>query len=503
MTRSHAFFLGLALLASPVSAATWTDYFKFEDIPTPAGIDPQVGAMDFTPDGKLAVAFHRGEVMKYDPQKKSWTLFATGLQEPLGLLVEKSGDMLVMQRSELTRLKDTDKDGKADEFVTVFDGFGMSGNYHEFSYGPARDADGNLFIALGVASNGAPIRPEIRGDFSPIGRLNRQQMTPPVEWKDASGSAGRMYSRVSYRGWVIKLDPDGKNPQPWASGFRSPNGIGFDASGRLLVTDNQGDWRPTSPLYEIKEGEFYGHPASLVWRKDWDGRDPDLMPVDELDQMQTPPVGYFPQGELANSPTQPVIIPKGAFPKNFNSQTLIGEMNQPTLIRVLEDKVDGQLQTALVPFLDGSPIGIGNHRLAFGPNGSLYVGKTALSWAGSSGIKRVKWTGKPFFTLKAIKALPEGFALTFTEPVDPETAAGITAKRHTYSYFSNYGSPKVDETSLPTNKTSVSADGLTVTVEIGPLKEKYLHGLNLKTLRSARGSTLLGEKAWYLVNKAP
>ena len=63
-------------------------------------------------------------------------------------------------------------------------------------------------------------------------------------------------------------------PGSAASGFRSPNGIGFDAGGRLLITDNQGDWRPTSPLYDVKEGGFYGHPASLVWEKDWDGRDP-------------------------------------------------------------------------------------------------------------------------------------------------------------------------------------------------------------------------------------
>ena len=42
-----------------------------------------------------------------------------------------------MQRPELTRVKDTDGDGTADEYETVFDGFGMSGNYHEFAFGPA------------------------------------------------------------------------------------------------------------------------------------------------------------------------------------------------------------------------------------------------------------------------------------------------------------------------------------------------------------------------------
>jgi len=498
----RALCLGFGLLLSPLHAATWTDYFEFESLPSPAGIDPQVGAMDVLADGKLAVAFHRGEVMIYDPAAKTWSLFANGLQEPLGMLPEANGDLLVMQRAELTRLKDTDKDGKADRYETVYDGFGMTGNYHEFAYGPAKDKDGNLFIALGAGSSGAPIRPEIRGEFSEIGQANFEQMADAKNWKENSKLAGRMYSRVPYRGWVIKLSPDGKTAEPWASGFRSPNGIGFDAHGRLLVTDNQGDWRPTSPLYEIKKDGFYGHPASLVWRKDWDGRDPLKVPIPELDKLQMPAVGYMPQGELANSPTQPLAIPNGAFPKGFDQQTLIGEMNQPWLVRVLDDEVKGQFQTALVPFLDGSPLDIGNNRLAFGKDGSLYIGKTALSWAGSFGVKRVKWNGKPFFSIDSVKATPTGFTVKLSEPTDAATIAGIIAKRHTYKYHANYGSPKIDETELPA-KASLSSDGLTITLEIGPLKERYLHLLDLTAVRSKSGAGLLGSKAWYQVNKAP
>ncbi len=467
-----AFCLGFGLLVSTAAAATWTDYFTIDPIPNPAGIDPQVGALGTLADGKIVAAFHRGEVMIYDPAAKSWSLFATGLQEPLGILPEPNGAILVMQRAELTRLIDTDKDGKADRYETVYDGFGMTGNYHEFAYGPVRDGEGNLFIALGLASNGAQIRPELRGKFSEIGELNRDQMTSGANWKKDKEKSGRMYSRVPYRGWVMKISPDGKKAEPWASGFRSPNGIGFDASGRLLVTDNQGDWRPTSPLYEIKKGGFYGQPASLVWQAGWDGRDPVKLPVSELDQMQTPAAGYFPQGELANSPTQPIVIPTGAFPKNFDQQTLIGEMNQPTLVRVLEDNVDGTFQTALVPFLDQSPLGIGSHRLTFTPDGSLYIGKTALSWAGGSGITRIKWNGKPFFSIERIKALPTGFEIGFTEPLDPQSVAAIAIKRNTYKYHANYGSPKIDETDVAVTASSLSTDGKTLTLTTGPQKER-------------------------------
>lgn len=493
----------LAWITLGSAAFGWTEHFTFENIATPPGMDPQVGAMDRLPDGRIAVAFHRGEVMFYDVSSNSWSLFASGLQEPLGMLVEPDGSVLVMQRAELTRLRDTDGDGQADEYETVFDDFGMSGNYHEFSYGPARDAEGNLYIVLGIASNGAPMAKEIRGEFSEIGQVDFEGMTTRETWGKNKGPAGRMYARVKWRGWVLKLSPDGKTMEPYASGFRSPNGIGFDAKGRLLITDNQGDWRPTSPLYDVRKDGFYGHPASLVWKKGWDGGDPRLMDVAKLDAMQVPAAGFFPQGELANSPTWPVVIPEGAFPPGMAGQTVIGEMNQPNLVRVLDDEVDGVFQTALVPLFDGSPLGIGNNRLVFGKDGSLFVGKTALSWPGSKGITRIKWNGKPFLSLEKIKALPEGFALRFSRPLDPATIKTLSVKRHTYDYHQAYGAPKKDESDLGVTTARLSEDGMTVTLEVGALKEKYLHLIGMEGLLAKDGGKILGDKAWYHVVKAP
>ena len=486
-----------------LSAAGWADHFSYENIPNPPGIDPQVGAMETMKDGRIAVAFHRGEVMIYDPSSKSWSSFATGLHEPLGMLIEDDGSILVMQRPELTRLKDIDGDGVADEYQTVFDDFGMTGNYHEFSYGPAKDAEGNLYVVLGIASNGASMAEEIRGEFSEIGELDFAGMSDKGNWGKNKGKAGRMYSRAAFRGWVLKISPDGSKMEPFASGFRSPNGIGFDAEGRLLITDNQGDWRPTSPLYDVKKGGFYGHPASLVWKEDWDGRDPLKVDVKEFAELQQSAVGYFPQGELANSPTQPVVIPKGVFPEAWTGQTLIGEMNQPNLVRVLDDEVDGVFQTALVPVFNDSPLGIGNNRMAFGTDGSLYVGKTALSWAGGNGITRIKWNGQPFASLDKIKALKNGFALRFSEPIDPTTLGELAVERHTYDYHADYGSPKVDKKEMKVKEAELSSDGLTLTLDIGALEEGYLHRIDMGGLRTTSGEKLLGENAWYQVVKAP
>ncbi|MDP4846801.1 MAG: DUF1080 domain-containing protein [Akkermansiaceae bacterium] len=166
------------------------------------------------------------------PRKKTWGPFAQGLQIPLGLLEEKDGSILAMQWSGLTRLRDTDGDGLADEYQNVCNDFGITGNYHEFAYGPARDKNGNLYVVLNVASNNGPISKEIRGPFTEIG-LDRELMVrlkePEIKKKYAS-EAGRMYSRAAYRGCVLKITPGGKCT-PFAYGFRSPGDLSLWYSG--------------------------------------------------------------------------------------------------------------------------------------------------------------------------------------------------------------------------------------------------------------------------------
>ena len=88
--------------------------YRIENIATPEGLFAETGAIDFLPDGRLIACFLRGEVMIYNPQDKTWKLFAEGLHEPLGISVISNSEVLVIQRPELTRLKDTDGDGQAD-----------------------------------------------------------------------------------------------------------------------------------------------------------------------------------------------------------------------------------------------------------------------------------------------------------------------------------------------------------------------------------------------------
>ena len=490
-----ALFLALGLLAH---ADEWTDEFSLESIPFPEGIDPQIGALGTLPDQRIAVAFHRGQVMIYDPATKAWSLFAEGLHEPLGMLVEDAANVLVMQRPELTRLTDTDGDGVADQYTTVFDNFGMSGNYHEFAFGPARDKDGNLFVSLGVASNGAGIREELRGEFQPIG-IPRERMLANSNWGKNSEAAGRMYSRVPYRGWIMKIAPDG-TATPFACGVRSPNGIGFDADGRLLVMDNQGDWLGTGKIHHIREGLFHGHPAALVWREGWTG-DPLKTDVEKLNQMRTRAAGLVPQGEFANSPTQPIVIPEGIF-QNLAGQTLIGEMNQPTLIRFVPDPgITGASQGATIPFLQSNAFGNGRNRMTFTDDGSLWIGKTHLSWPGSEGLLRIKQKNpdETLFSVQAVKLQENGFLLTFSAPLEKDLPTDLSIKRHTYRYHQKYGSEKVDLKPVKFSLNVLDSAGQVIEMvcDEADLREDYLYTIDLSGIKSDAGKPLLGDKVYY------
>ncbi|MFZ9991770.1 MAG: DUF7133 domain-containing protein, partial [Opitutales bacterium] len=471
------------------------DAFPLAAVASPAGVDDQVGGMAFLPDGRLAVAFHRGEVFLRSPAG-DWQQFAEGLHEPLGLLPDGDGALLVMQRPELTRLEDVDGDGRADRYRTVWDGFGMTGNYHEFAFGPARGPDGALYVALNLASSGDGIFPEIRGAWSPIGRASREQMVSGKGF--ASKLAGRMYSRVPYRGCVMRLPDGGRGPaELFATGFRSPDGLGFDAQGRLLVNDNQGDWRGSSPLHVVTRGSFNGHPASLVWRPGWDRGDPLDLPVAELEAMRSQPAGIFVHGELSNSPTQPAVFP--AAWGTLAGQVVFGEMNAARLVRFVGEDVGGVHQGAMIPFLDSKALRNGNHRLAFAPDGALWVGKTHLSWAGHNGLVRIEAPKSLPPLIETVRLKATGFEVRFTRPVDKATLVPAL-RRFRYKYHVTYGSPKVDEEKLSA-AWSLSADGQALTLPLPEIREGFVHEINLKGARSVDGRELLGPVAYYQVVK--
>jgi Glucose / Sorbosone dehydrogenase len=474
-------------------------YYKITEIKGPQGVDPQVGALCAMPDGRMAVAFHRGEVAFYNPANNEWSMFAEGLHEPLGMLNEPDGSLLVMQRPELTRLRDTKGSGKADSYETVWDGFGLSGNYHEFAFGPVRNAQGKFFVGLNLASSGDTVNQEVRGQWLPIG-LDRKDFYG--DWKKNGKLAGRMYSRVPWRGWIMEVDPVSGKAKPFASGFRSPDGLGLDAEGNLIVSDNQGDWRGSSELHVVERGGFYGHPASLPWRADWGKQPPLETPIEKLNKLRTPAAVWFPHMSYANSPTQMVRIPQTAAWGPYGGQIVIGEMNVPKLLRVTTEKVNGVWQGACYPFIETPALKPGLHRLAF-LGDKLWVGRTHLSWAGGENFGVVERIGNSPLDALEINLTKTGFKVHFTQSLSASCNNKTlwSIRRYTYAYHAEYGSPELEEQWMTPSDVILTEDGRCAELILPELQENFVYDFFFDKLYTDKGLVPLNNRVAYTLRK--
>lgn len=502
-----AVFLLLANASPAVAKFVWTDYYDIEGVPLPEGIDPQIGGMDLNADGNLVACFHRGEVMIHDAKTGEWNLFASGLHEPLGLYVEDEGSILVVQRSELTRLTDEDGDGAADLYEVVCNDWGMSGNYHEFAFGLVKDSKQNIYVALGTASNGSGVREEVRGPWNDTGGLTHDMFLyggSHGDWKEKKGAVPRMYARVPYRGCVLRIEPGSRKAKIHATGFRTPNGLFIDSDGQLWVSDNQGDWVGASKLHKVQRGGFHGHAASLLWDKNPPKVTPAKLPVAELDQRRVRAAALLPQGDCGNSPTQMLGLPPAFAPVNkaTTGQILMGEMNSPRLARYMPDSVQGQAQGAIMHMLDSSSLGRGNNRMVFSPDGkTLFVGKTHLSWPGSEGLKKITYKGTPYLQVQSVKLLPDGFELFFNARVEnTKQIEDYLIESYRILYTSKYGSPKDD---LTTEKiASIDNKGRSIVIQLDTEpREDRIYDIRLSDRISSDLGDLSALRIWYTAHK--
>ncbi|MGJ8679508.1 DUF7133 domain-containing protein [Paraglaciecola sp.] len=479
----------------------WQDYYNIEKVEYPKTVDPQIGGLTAMKDGRLALTLYNGDLVIFDPDKNTWSTFAEGLHTPLGIVQDSDNSFVVMQKPELTRIVDKDGDGKADSYQALYDEFGMTGNYHEFAFGPAVDSNGNYYIGLNVASNFAGIYQYIRGEYSkfcaPEDKMREWHDSP--KWRAGyRKKVTRMFSCAPYRGWVMKITPDGQ-VTPFASGFRSPAGLHIDPQDKLWVTDNQGDWIGTSPLHQVNQGDFAGHPASLHWLKGWNKKHWDVTPADLMD-IRKPAAGLFPQGELANSPTQPLATISPDLFGLPEGELLVGEMNTHHLIRFLPDNEGDTAQGTFIPFIAGQDLGIGNFRMDFSADGALWVGKIHLGWAGDEGLVKITKKDKPIFIVDGVSQVKDGFKVSFNQSL-VSIPSNIEITRHTYHYHAKYGSEKVDLTTVPISKSGLNQKGDELIIHLPELKQGQLYTINLANVTDQSGRPLMGHILRYNLNK--
>lgn len=498
------FLLFTFLLSSLASYGKfkWEDYYSVENIPLPKDADPQVGGLVLTKDNNIAVCLHRGEILIYDTENKTWSKFAEGLHEPLGLYAEDDGSFVVVQRAELTHVIDEDGDGKADTYKVLCDDWGVSGNYHEFTFGLVKDSKGRYYIALGTASNGSGVREIVRGEWNDNAGLTHDKFLyggKHGSWSKKKKIIPRMYSRVPYRGCVLQITPGDRKAKVYATGFRTPNGVYLDENDQLWISDNQGDWLGASKLHKVNEGGFYGHVASLLWSEDPPDVLPTEVPTAELNERRTKSVLLLPQGECSNSPSG--ILPlKAAFaPLNNSGALVLGELNSPRMPLYLPDTVNGTKQGTAMHFLDTTAIDGGINRMAYAPDGkTLYVGKTHLSWPGKEGINKITYNGKPYFQMQEFKLTPTGFEMTLNDEVaDAYTPADYSIESFQIQYHSKYGSPKARLKKEPVASVKKVGSKLIIDLKEKP-KADRVYGIQLpKGFSNTELGDISSSYYWY------
>ena len=485
------------------------DFSKIIKISAPEDALLEVGGLAVLPDGNLGVATRRGDVFIVEnptSPRPYFRRFASGLHEVLGLTYQ-DGAFYCAQRGELTKLVDTNMDGQADVYETVYS-WPLSGHYHEYTFGPKVAPDGSFFVSGNVAFGNE-------------------------EW-------WRGESRVPWRGWIMRITPDGKM-EPWATGMRSPAGLGM-INGELFYTENQGDWMGSGGIWHVTKGTFSGHPAGLRWAerpespvdlrteqlyaqvdqrqvKNEAGRyvkpenrvEEDYKALfelkDQLPALKTPAV-WMPHGILGISNSELVKIPEGAFGP-FAGQLLMGDQGQSKIMRVVMEKVKGEYQGVAFDFRQGFRSGV--LRIAWAPDGSLFVGETNRGWGSAGeaneGLQRLVWSGRVPFEMRNVRAMPDGFEVEFTQPVDKKSAEDLSSyevESFIYKYQPVYGSPPVNSERGRIAGVQVSDDGMKARIVLDTLRRYYIHRLTLKGLRSKDNFySLVHPTAYYTLNNIP
>ena len=475
--------LSIAILCSLATVVdgqspTESDYYEITTFETPIGETIEAGGFQMMPDGSMAVCSRRGDIFRIrDPLAETvgadqFSIYARGLHEPLSL-AWRDGWLYATQRGEVTRMRDEDGDGAADVFETVADGWGVSTDYHEYAFGSKFDKDGNMVVTLCLT-----------GSFD---------------------------SDVLYRGWAMKITPDGETI-PMTSGVRSPAGIGADAKGRWFYTDNQGPWNGTCGLKPLIQGKFVGHPGGFKW---YDVAQPVMGPrptepesgsrmhteTDRIAELEMPAV-WFPYNKMGKSASGIACDTTGGKFGPFKNQLFVADQSASTVMRVFLEEIRGHVQGVCFPFRAG--FASGNVGVEMTPNGSLFVGGTNRGW-GSVGnrpfaIERLDWTGKVPFEILAMRLKSDGFELEFTQPVQPSTATNIDTyqlQTYSYEYRSQYGSPEVDHTRPTVRSATVSGDRLKVRLVIDGLQRGHVHELVCDKLKNVEGQPLLHPEAYY------
>lgn len=426
--------------------------------PNPYNAWFRLTGVDFFSDGRAAICTINGDVwvcsgIDDSLAKLTWTRFATGLYQPMGLKIVNDV-CYVRGRDQITALHDLNNDGEAD-FYENFSNLGITHpSYHGFVFDLQTDPQGNWYYARG----GLGIEPTLEG-----------------------------------HGRLIQLSKDGKKETVIGTGLRAPNGLGSGPQGWVTVSDNQGNWVPSSKVYMIAPDP--SHPPFMGF-----------MPHHhqaEMPKEPAPPLCWIPHPK-DNSSGGECYIDSDRW-GSYKGQWIHTSFGAACAFVMLPDaaaspgEVPKQGAVVRIP-LD---FATGIMRPRFNPkDGQLYVCGVGGGWqtkgTSDGGLYRIRNTGKPGFAPNAFAVVHDGIKLTFPQPLDKQEGAdpqNYAVEQWNYKWTEKYGSPeysaktptKAMHDTVEVKSVDLSPDGRTVTLHLTgmvPVNQMMIQ-CNLKTATGA------------------
>lgn len=375
--------------------------------------------------------------LKGDLEKVTWKRFASGLHEPMSIVVRraagdgrsKMGDaeILVFDRNGIWKLVDTNGDKECDRYEMFCNLFAQTAETREFPNSMKLGPKGELYISKG-------------------------------------GQEGTTYGK--HNGTVIKIAPDGKSMEVIGYGLRQPF-IGVNPkTGLVTASDQQGNYVPSTPLHIISDHHFYGHL-------------PTIAPKEKYPETITEPLTWLPHPVNPSGVTQTWLIDAKMGP--VNGELIHIGYNRPELFRVLMNSHFEKPQAAVVSFNRNFDFPTLN-AVVNPADGQLYVVGFQV-WGTVvkkiSGFARVRYTDKPRVLIKEVTPTDKGLLLKFNAKLDAKLATdpdSFNGERWNYRRTFDYGSPhlKLDGSSgqewMTASSAYLSKDGMSVLVGFPDMK---------------------------------
>jgi cytochrome c2 len=485
--------------------------FEVVRLPLDHGIMPT--AITHLADGTMMVCSLKGHVYAVkdsdgDGVEDKLVLFEEGLAAPYGIIADTNGrDVIVAHKPELLRLRDTDRDGRADVREVFVTGWGYSDDYHDWTFGIVRDSRGRLYIGLG-------------SDYANKGR--------PTE-----------ISR--WRGTVLRVDPAGQIT-PMGHAFRYPTGLAITADDQVFVSDNQGVGNTFNEINHLVEGAHYGVPALHDEKSDQPPRDPAIKVPHpwtrsvngiffwRTNTSPSPPKGE--RGPGGEGQVTPDSIPKqstgtnaphpqplspfggeGSLPHPFAGHGIGCEYDTKALVRFTLQPVGDKFQGAVYPFstADSGAL-LGSLSGGVAPNGDIYIGCIHDSgWLGGRNvgeIVRLRALGADKLPLgiRELRATRNGMVIDFTGSID--RAAGSRIENYAISGYTRkwegaYATPDSGRHKVEIKSVEVATDDRQVTLTVDRWQPGFVYEVTCSRIGHDSQAALWPAVGHYTMNVVP